>query len=62
MRATLDELRAVAEVCETAGFTAAARRLGLTTNAVSLRIRSLEVAARGWGRCSTETPTSPCGR
>ena len=45
MPATLDELRAFAAVYETAGFTAAARRLGLTTNAVSIRIRSLEVAA-----------------
>lgn len=42
MRSSLDDLRAFAAVYEAAGFTAAARRLGLTTNAVSLRVQKLE--------------------
>jgi DNA-binding transcriptional LysR family regulator len=40
--ASLDELRAFTAVFETGGFTAAAKRLTLTTNAVSLRIQKLE--------------------
>lgn len=42
MAASLDELRAFAAVYETGGFTAASRRLVLTTNAVSLRVQRLE--------------------
>ena len=44
LTATLDELRAFVAVTEAEGFTAAAKRLGLTTNAVSLRIQKLEVS------------------
>lgn len=40
--ASLDELRAFIAVYETGGFTAASRRLALTTNAVSLRVQRLE--------------------
>lgn len=40
--ATLEELRAFIAVFETGGFTAAGRRLGLTTNAVSMRVQKLE--------------------
>lgn len=40
--ASLDELRAFIAVYETGGFTAAAKRLVLTTNAVSLRMQRLE--------------------
>jgi DNA-binding transcriptional LysR family regulator len=40
--ASLDELRAFAAVFETGGFTAAGKRLILTTNAVSLRVQRLE--------------------
>lgn len=40
--ASLDELRAFVAVFESGGFTAAAKRLGLTTNAVSLRVQKLE--------------------
>ncbi|MEZ4359740.1 MAG: LysR substrate-binding domain-containing protein [Kofleriaceae bacterium] len=39
---SLDELRAFAAVFETRGFTAAGRRLGVTTNAISLRVQRLE--------------------
>lgn len=39
---TLDELRAFAAVYEAGGFTAASKRLALTTNAVSLRVQKLE--------------------
>lgn len=42
MAASFDELRAFAAVYETGGFTAASKRLVLTTNAVSLRVRRLE--------------------
>lgn len=42
MAASLDELRAFTAVFETAGFTAAGKRLALTTNAVSLRVQRLE--------------------
>ncbi|MBN8611096.1 MAG: LysR family transcriptional regulator [Deltaproteobacteria bacterium] len=42
MAASLDELRAFAAVYETGGFTAASKRLVLTTNAVSLRVQKLE--------------------
>ncbi len=42
MAASLDELRAFAAVYETGGFTAASKRLVLTTNAVSLRVQRLE--------------------
>ncbi len=42
MAASLDELRAFAAVYETGGFTAAGKRLVLTTNAVSLRVQRLE--------------------
>ena len=42
MAASLDELRALAAVYETGGFTSAGRRLALTTNAVSLRVQRLE--------------------
>jgi len=41
---SLDELLAFVAVAEAGGFTAAAQRLGLTTNAVSLRIQKLEEA------------------
>jgi DNA-binding transcriptional LysR family regulator len=40
--ASLEELRAFAAVYETGGFTAAGKRLVLTTNAVSLRVQRLE--------------------
>lgn len=40
--ASLDELRAFVAVFESGGFTAASRRLALTTNAVSRRIQLLE--------------------
>jgi DNA-binding transcriptional LysR family regulator len=40
--ASLDELRAFTAVFETGGFTAASKRLILTTNAVSLRVQRLE--------------------
>lgn len=39
---SLDELRAFIAVFETGGFTAAGKRLVLTTNAVSLRVQRLE--------------------
>lgn len=42
MAVSLDELRAFAAVYETGGFTAASKRLVLTTNAVSLRVHRLE--------------------
>lgn len=42
MAASLDELRAFTAVFETGGFTAAGKRLVLTTNAVSLRVQRLE--------------------
>jgi DNA-binding transcriptional LysR family regulator len=42
MLSSLDELRAFAAVYEAGGFTAAGARLGLTTNAVSLRVQKLE--------------------
>jgi DNA-binding transcriptional LysR family regulator len=42
MAVSLDELRAFAAVYETGGFTAAGKRLSLTTNAVSLRVQKLE--------------------
>lgn len=42
MTANLEDLRAFAAVYETGGFGTAARRLSLSTNAVSLRIRKLE--------------------
>jgi DNA-binding transcriptional LysR family regulator len=42
MLASLDELRAFTAVYETGGFTAAGKRLALTTNAVSLRVQKLE--------------------
>ena len=42
MTASLDELQAFAAVYETGGFTAASKRLALTTNAVSLRVQKLE--------------------
>ncbi|HET7545502.1 MAG TPA: LysR family transcriptional regulator [Polyangiaceae bacterium] len=42
MLSSLDELRAFAAVYDSGGFTAASRRLGLTTNAVSLRVQKLE--------------------
>jgi DNA-binding transcriptional LysR family regulator len=41
---SLDELRAFTAVAESRSFTHAARRLQLTTNAVSLRVRRLEEA------------------
>jgi DNA-binding transcriptional LysR family regulator len=41
---SLDELRAFLAVADAGGFTAAAKRLGLTTNAVSLRVQRLEEA------------------
>ena len=41
---SLDELRAFVAVAESASFTKAAQRLGLTTNAVSLRLQRLEAA------------------
>lgn len=44
MIGSLDELRAFAAVYETGGFTAASKRLALTTNAVSLRVQRLEDA------------------
>jgi DNA-binding transcriptional LysR family regulator len=40
--ASLDELRAFTAVFEAGGFTAAGKRLVLTTNAVSLRVQRLE--------------------
>jgi len=40
--ASLEELRAFVAVFESGSFTAAARRLALTTNAVSLRVQRLE--------------------
>jgi LysR family transcriptional regulator, regulator for bpeEF and oprC len=40
--ASLDELRAFTAVYEAGGFTAASKRLALTTNAVSLRVQKLE--------------------
>lgn len=40
--ASLDEIRAFVAVAEAGGFTAAARRMQLTTNAVSLRVQRLE--------------------
>lgn len=42
MRTSLDELQAFVSVYETGGFTAAGRRLRLTTNAISLRVQRLE--------------------
>lgn len=42
MLSSLEELRAFTAVYEACGFTAAARRLGLTTNAVSARVQKLE--------------------
>lgn len=42
MLSSLDELRAFAAVYESSGFTAAGQRLGLSTNAVSLRVAKLE--------------------
>lgn len=42
MTTSLEDLRTFTAVYETGGFSAAARRLSLTTNAVSLRIRRLE--------------------
>ena len=42
MPASLDELRAFTAVYEAASFTAASKRLALTTNAVSLRVQKLE--------------------
>lgn len=39
---SIDELRAAVAVAEAASFTSAARRLGVTTNAVSLRVQKLE--------------------
>jgi len=42
LTASLDELRAFAAVYEAGGFTAASKRLVLTTNAVSLRVQRLE--------------------
>lgn len=41
---SLDDVRAFLAVAEAGGFTAAAPRLGVTTNAVSLRVRHLENA------------------
>ncbi|TAK28626.1 MAG: LysR family transcriptional regulator [Myxococcaceae bacterium] len=41
---SLDELRAFVGVADAGSFTAAARRLGLTTNAVSQRVQRLEAA------------------
>jgi DNA-binding transcriptional LysR family regulator len=41
--ASFDELRAFTAVFETGGFTAASKRLVLTTNAVSLRVQKLEL-------------------
>lgn len=40
----LDEIRAFVAVYESGAFVAAGRRLGLTTNAISLRVRRLEAA------------------
>ncbi len=42
MSASLDELRAFTAVYEAGGFTAASKRLSLTTNAISLRVQKLE--------------------
>ena len=42
MLSSLEDLRAFAAVYEACGFTAAARRLALTTNAVSVRVQKLE--------------------
>src|SRR6478609_7741259 len=42
MLSSLEDLRTFAAVYETGGFTAAARRLSLTTNAVSVRVQKLE--------------------
>jgi DNA-binding transcriptional LysR family regulator len=42
VNASIEELRAFVAVFEAGGFTAAARRLTLTTNAVSLRVQKLE--------------------
>jgi DNA-binding transcriptional LysR family regulator len=42
MRSSLDDLHAFAAVFQAGGFTAAGRRLRLTTNAVSLRVQNLE--------------------
>lgn len=42
MGPSLDELRAFVAVYEASGFTAASRRLSLSTNAVSLRVQRLE--------------------
>lgn len=42
MSASVEELRAFVAVCETSGFTAASKRLSLSTNAVSLRVQRLE--------------------
>ena len=39
---SLDELRAFVVVADAGSFTAAARRLGVTTNAISLRVQRLE--------------------
>lgn len=44
--ASLDELRAFVAVFESGGFTAASKRLALTTNAVSLRVLKLEERLR----------------
>ncbi len=41
---SLDELRAFVAVADARSFTGAARRLGVTTNAVSLRVQRLEAA------------------
>lgn len=42
MRSSLDDLRAFVSVYEAGGFTAASKRLRLTTNAISLRVLKLE--------------------
>lgn len=44
MPASLEEIRAFVAVFEAGSFTAASRRLSLTTNAVSLRVQKLETA------------------
>jgi DNA-binding transcriptional LysR family regulator len=61
---TLDELQAFIAVVEAGGFTAAARRLSLTTNAVSLRVQKLEAAlgVKLFVRTTRSVTTTEAGR
>lgn len=64
MPASLDELRAFAAVYEAGGFTAASKRLSLTTNAVSLRVQKLEegLGTRLFVRTTRSVSTTEEGR